>query len=370
MRILLKQLHPLSGTALFRVLLVAVLGLIGSQANSADNLIFVTLDGFRWQEVFGGADESLLNKESGGVTAVPTYKQRYWRDTPEARREVIMPFLWQQLVKQGQLWGDPTQKAQATITNGKKFSYPGYNEMFVGFADDRIKSNDPIPNPNINVLEFLHRDAKFGGRVAAYATWDVIGAILNRQRSGIFIQTGWRPIQDAPLSPVQVSINDMQSKLPVYWKDNVWDAVTMAGAKEHFLKHRPRVLYVGLGETDEWAHARRYDLYLDAAQRADAYIRELWELAQSLPEYEGKTALVITTDHGRGITGQDWTSHGANVVGAEFIWIAALGPGVKPLGVRSDIQATQSQVAPTLAKLLGKDFRTIDPKIAAPLELE
>jgi len=346
-----------------------VLCVLSSVACAADNLIFVTLDGFRWQEVFGGADESLLNKESGGVANVPALKQRYWKETPAERREILMPFLWQHLVKHGQLFGDPTRNATAQVTNGKKFSYPGYNEMFVGFPDDRITSNAPNPNPNINVLEFLQRDSHFAGRIAAYATWDVMHAILNPQRSGLFVQVGWRPINDQPLSPAQVTINEMQSKLPVYWKDNVWDAVTMAGAKEHLLKHRPRVLYVGLGETDEWAHARRYDLYLDAAQKGDQFLRELWELTQSLPDYKDKTAFVITTDHGRGLTGKDWTNHSAETVGAEFIWIAALGSGVAPLGVRSDVNATQSQIAPTLANLLGRNFGQLDPKIAKPLPL-
>lgn len=352
--------------------LLTVLWLVlatSSSLHAADNVIFVTLDGFRWQEVFSGAEESLMNKESGGVTDIPKLKQRFWKETPEARRETLMPFLWQHIVKQGQLFGDPTRDAAAQVTNGKKFSYPGYNEMFVGFPDDRITSNAPNPNPNINVLEFLNRDSKFAGRVAAYATWDVIAAILNPQRSGLFVQVAWRPIKDEPLSPAQVVVNEMQSKLPVYWKDNVWDAVTMAGAKEHFLKHRPRVLYVGLGETDEWAHGRRYDLYLDSAQKADGFIRELWELTQSLPDYKDKTAFVVTTDHGRGVTGKDWTNHSADTVGAEFIWIAAFGTGVEPLGVRSNVKATQSQIAPTLAKLLGQDFQKVDPKIAAPLPL-
>ena len=46
---------------------------------------------------------------------------------------------------------------------------------------------------------------------------------------------------------------------------------------------RPRVLYVNYGETDEWGHARRYDRYLEAAQRVDRWMRELWETMQSLP---------------------------------------------------------------------------------------
>jgi hypothetical protein len=64
-------------------------------------------------------------------------------------------------------------------------------------------------------------------------------------------------------------------------------------------RHKPRVLFLGLGDTDEFAHAGRYDLYLDAAHRADAYARELWETLQSMTS-SGKTALVSMPDHGRG----------------------------------------------------------------------
>ena len=31
------------------------------------NILLVTSDGLRWQEVFGGADSSMFNKENGGV---------------------------------------------------------------------------------------------------------------------------------------------------------------------------------------------------------------------------------------------------------------------------------------------------------------
>jgi hypothetical protein len=129
------------------------------------------------------------------------------------------------------------------------------------------------------------------------------------------------------------------------------------------------VLYVMLGETDEWAHGRRYDLYLDAAARNDRFIRRLWEAAQAMPEYANRTALVITTDHGRGESGKDWTDHGQKVPAAERIWIAVLGPGVAPLGVRSGVTVTQSQVAATVAALLGEDFRRDHPKAAPPLDL-
>jgi len=338
------------------------------QTEAADNLVFVTWDGFRWQELFGGADETLLNKDVGGVPDVPGLRSAFWRDSSHERRELLLPFFWGVVARQGQVFGDPARNAPSRVTNGKKFSYPGYNEMFAGYADSRITSNNKIPNSNINVLEYVHRQPAFGGKVAAFATWDVMEFILNRQRSGFPVQTGWTEIDDEPLTPGQRQVNEIVRQLPRLWRGNVYDMVTQQAAKEHLLKHRPRVLYIGLGETDEWAHARRYDLYLEAANRSDRYLKELWDLLQSLPQYQGTTTLVVTTDHGRGV-GRDWINHSASVVGAENIWIAALGPGVPSLGVRENVETTQSQVAATLAQLVGIDYSKAFAQAAPPLPL-
>src|SRR5579864_2381411 len=133
-----------------------VLGGDKQAAPKTENVIVVTLDGFRWQDFFGGADESLLHKQFGGVPDVAGLKQRYWRETPEERRKVLLPFFWGTIAKQGQIFGDHTKKAPARLTNGLKFSYPGYSEMFCGIADPRIDSNAKKPNPNLSVLEFLN----------------------------------------------------------------------------------------------------------------------------------------------------------------------------------------------------------------------
>jgi hypothetical protein len=352
-----------------RLLIVLLFGLAPAAANAADNLVFVTWDGFRWQELFGGAEEALLSKDLGGVPEVPALRASFWRDSPEQRRQTLLPFVWGTVAKQGQLFGDPDRGAVSRVTNGKKFSYPGYNEMFAGFADDAITSNNKIPNANINVLEYVHRQPGFGGRVAGFATWDVMEFILNRERAGFPLLTGWTEIDDPRLTPGQRQVNHMVRHLPRLWRGNVFDIVTFQAAKEYLVKHQPRVLYIGLGETDEWAHMRRYDLYLEAANRSDRYVQELWELLQSLPQYSDKTTLVVTTDHGRGL-GRDWINHSAQTVGAEYIWIAALGPDVPPVGVRENLETTQSQIAATLAAVLGVNFGRAVPHAAKPLTFQ
>ncbi len=331
------------------------------------NVIYITWDGFRWQELFGGAQEILIAKDAG-VADVEGVKRRYWRETDVERREVLLPFVWKTIATKGQIFGDPSKNAAAKLENTHKFSYPGYSEMFCGFADDKgIDSNKKFPNPHVSVLEFLNRRPGFEKRVAAIATWDVFPSILNQQRSGVYVHAGLDPIPGDSLTDRERMLNEMISDTVMLWPNNQIDVITMQVAREYLLKHKPRVLFIGLGETDEWAHARRYDRYLHSANRADAFTAKLWELLQSLPEYKDQTSLVLACDHGRGNTIRDWTDHGAKIEGAEFVWSAVLGPETPALGVRSDVNVTLSQIAATLGTLVGEDFRAASPKSAASL---
>ncbi len=338
-----------------------------TQPSIAENLVVVTLDGFRPEDFFGGADENLLNREAGGVRDVEALKSRFWRETPEERREILLPFIWGTLAQEGQIFGDRSQGSPVTLTNGFKFSYPGYNEMFCGFGDPRIDSNAKIPNPNRSVLEFLDEQREFNDRVAAFCTWDVFPSILRAEQNELEVYAGWTPIADEPLTERLQTLNQMVERLPHYWPNNAFDAIAIEAGLDHLIKHHPRVLYIGLGETDEWAHERRYDLYLQAAHRSDRFLAELWKTLQTIPEYRDNTSLIITTDLGRGVKTSDWTDHGSNVPGAEYLWIAVLGPTTPALGVRTNIETTQSQIAATIATLLGEDFCADSPKAAPPL---
>jgi hypothetical protein len=78
---------------------------------------------------------------------------------------------------------------------------------------------------------------------------------------------------------------------------------------------------------------------------------------QSMEQYRGTTTFIITTDHGRGSGPTDWKNHGEKIEGAENMWMAFLGPDTPPLGERKNCApVTQSQVAATLAALLGEDY--------------
>jgi len=332
------------------------------------NLILVTYDGFRTQELFAGADKALLNKDFGGVRDVTALTKRFWRDSPEARREALLPFMWGTLAKQGQLFGDRDRQSPVTITNRLYFSYPGYNELLAGFGDPKIDSNSKKYNANTTVLEFLHGKDRFKGKVEAYTCWDVFPFIINDKRSGIRVVADTGPPYGNPKDDRQRLINAMAAQMPPLWPGVCLDIFCHYPALDAIREQRVSVLYIAFGETDDFAHDKRYDCYLDAAYRCDAYIRELWETCQSLPKYKDKTTLVITTDHGRGDNPGTWTGHGTKNKTSEFGWVAVIGPDTPALGVRENTPATQSQVAATVAALLGEDFAKTDPRIAKPLD--
>ncbi len=293
-------------------------------------------DGLRWQEVFNGVDASILNDPRYvAKQKADSLKKQFSRETPEASREAVLPFLWRVMAKKGQIYGNQAKQSRAQLTNGLKFSYPGYNETLCGFSDPRINENDVGPNPNITVSEWLHRKPTFQGRVAAFGAWNVFNDIFNRRRCGFCVNAGFDPIRDIH-SPKVDLLNRLKVESPRIWEGEPVDAFTFHTALEVFKVTRPRVFFLSLGETDEWGHAGKYDEYLTAARRADDYVRTLWETAQTMPEYRGKTALIFSTDHGRG-AGRQWTDHGAKIAGAEDIWMAFLGPDTPPLGERAHV---------------------------------
>lgn len=353
-----------------RLLIAAVLAALPVWAQGprrTQNVIILMTDGLRWQEVFSGADASLMDRKAGGVSDPEGLRRQFWRASPEERRAALLPFFWSVVAREGQVFGDPASGSPARVSNGLNFSYPGYSEAFCGVADPRIDSNDRRYNPNVNVLEFLNRRPGFEGRVAAFGAWDLFPWILNAPRAGLLVNAGYEPLR-LPQPDARIELLNALKADTEYWDSEAFDSFTFHTALEYLRGHRPRVLAILLGETDEWAHAGRYDLYLKSANRVDRYARMLWETLESMPEYRRSTTLILATDHGRGSTRKSWRSHGRRIPESQSVWMAFLGPDTRPLGVRRNVQPViQAQLAATIAALLGEDFRTAAPAAAPPV---
>ena len=333
----------------------------------AENLVLITIDGLRPEEFFGGADRRLF-LEDLGVKDAAQAEARYCRETREEARKALMPFVWQQIENEGWAAGDWKRDSRVTVTNGRYFSYPGYQEILCGFADPAIDSNDKNYNANQTVLEWLERRPEFAGRVMAFASWDVFPFIINDRRSGIPVNAGWQDLETGDSAAIQ-TLNFVADNLFHEWDGVRFDAFTAGGALEAMRTKQPRVLYVALGEPDDWAHAGRYDRYLLTSTICDNLIEKLWQQTQAIPAYSGKTAFLITTDHGRGDGREGWKNHGSSLPGSENIWIAAFGAGLKSRGIDEGGRFTQSQLAATAAALLGLDYGSVNSKAATRLPI-
>lgn len=340
------------------LLLLACLLSVPVLAQKTENVVLITLDGLRWQELFAGAD-SLLVDDSGYVGNPEALTKEFWHADPLKRREMLMPFFWSTLAKEGQLYGNRKYGNQVDCSNSMWFSYPGYNEILTGFADDQqINSNSKINNPNVTVLEYLNQQPAYRGKVAAFASWDVFPFIINAERSGIPVNAGFAKANQE-LTEREKLLNQLQDEIRGPWGSVRFDAFTHHYAMEELKKNKPKVLFISYGETDDYAHGGRYDQYLFSARQTDAYIAEVWNYLQSDPQYKDKTTLIITTDHGRGTNPKStWKGHGSNIPDAGEIWIAVIGPDSSALGeVKRPGQLYQNQVARTLARALGVDYQ-------------
>jgi hypothetical protein len=334
-------------------------------------VVLIVSDGLRWQEIFTGADASLLNdKDGGNWVSESDLRQRYWRDDPAVRRRLLFPFLWGTVAAQGQIIGNQNKGSVARVSNGKAFSYPGYNEMATGYPNDAIDRNEFGPNPNPTVFEWLNAIEPLHGKVAVYGTWSIFDDIFNKRRSGLRMQTGWTLPHQAHETPRDTLLRELYETTTRFDEEDVGNSLLQIPLLDYIKTGEPRVLFVAYGETDNWAHQGRYDLVLESAHRVDFFVQQLWDTMQSMQQYRGRTTFIVTTDHGRGSGLSEWKEHGIEQKGSENIWIAVMGPDTAALGERHDIApVTQAQIAATLAAFLGKDYRRAVPRAAPPLSM-
>lgn len=326
------------------------------------NVILVTLDGVRWQEIFEGADSAILfNPEYVKAKSKNLIIGEFWDPNPLERRKKLFPFLWNTVATNGQLMGNRNYDNFVNCTNPHWFSYPGYSEMLVGFVDRDVRSNDKVDNPNATVFEFINSQKEFEGRVAAFSTWDTFPFILREETSCVPVNSGFEPATGA-LTEKEQMLNELQHLIRNPYGSR-YDAFTFYLALEYLERERPRVLLISLDETDEHTHGGRYDEYLRSANTADHMLAKLWTWVQAQPDYKDQTTLIITTDHGRGKGAKNsWKNHGRLAFGSGQIWIAAIGPDTPNMGeLKFPFQVYQKQIAKTISAFLGHEYENVKP---------
>ncbi len=330
----------------------------GQKQHETKNLVVILIDGYRWEELFNGADFDLLtNKKFNEVDSTRRMKE-FWDDNLKKRRQKLMPFTWNYIAKHGQLYGDRKKGNKVNVKNPYWYSYPGRAEVFGGFVSQRIKSNKAMNNPDPDVLNFINKQKEYKGKVAAFTCWLQAGQNLNRENSDLLINVPWEDIKGNHLTDAEVLANETQHYFPkVFGSIERLDASVYALAKSYIQAKHPKVIYLDFGDTDEYAHAGKYFHYLLDIHNLDAMIENLWRMMQSDKFYKGKTTFLIVPDHGRG-RGESWISHGSSVPHSDETWMMVMGPDTPGEGImKGGKQIYQTQFAATMAQFLGLNYQ-------------
>jgi hypothetical protein len=336
----------------------------------AGRLIVVSIDGVRTQEMFGGLDRHLLQTVIGEqkVEEHALFKT-YWRPDAAERRRALMPFLWDELLTaHGSIAGNAAVGSVMTLGNRHRFSYPGYAELMLGVAyDDEIDSNDNRRYPHDTVLQYFRRSlVARPEEVAVFGSWNVFQSIPASRDGQVFTNAGYMAY--ASDDPAIQALSALQTDTVPPWNGSRYDAYTFRFGMAHLARHRPLVQWFAFNDTDDWAHQRNYVRVVEHLHRVDGWLRELWRWIQSQVDYRDRTALVILTDHGRGNGPTDWHGHGSDVSGAEHVWAAFAVPGWPARGEWTNhAPVSQSQIAATLAAIMGLNWRVAVPDAGAAI---
>ena len=248
------------------------------------NIIIITTDGFRWQDLFKGMDSSLANDSRYNQGDSTYIYKNYWHTDEKERRKLLLPFMWSTMVEKGQIFGNRAAGSKVDNANKYWFSYPGYNEILTGYPDTAINKNSYPANPHVTVLEFLNKQPKLKGRVAVFGAWNAFDRIINEERSGIPVFSAFDPVGGKIPNANERLINAMNKEAHrPFGEAECLDVFMHYAAMEYLTAKKPRVLYIAYGETDEWAHAGQYRSYLDAARQFDAWLKQIWDFIQKDP---------------------------------------------------------------------------------------
>jgi hypothetical protein len=181
---------------------------------------------------------------------------------------------------------------------------------------------------------------------------------------------GWRVFESGRLLGPEVKASLAKSLLD-YFNDPAaptsGDELTFFMTKEIMNRFAPSLLVVNFWDIDI-AHFGAYSLYLEAIRRTDRLVHELWQHAQSLPQYRDRTTLVVVPEMGRDsdIAGNGFANHRSGDESCRRVWLVAVGAGV-PRGTGTERPIRTMDVAPTVAQMLGFKMADCEGKPLAEL---
>jgi hypothetical protein len=290
--------------------------------------VLVTIDGVRWEDVFAGYDDD---------------------------QAPLMPNLHRRVREAGALVGGPGCANDMRASGPNPVSLPGYIEIFSGRIEPSCTYNDCPFTPVDTFLDDVRAAPGTAATdVAVFSSWSPYGRTVAKG-SRVIVSAGGdaravNKVADDGALRAYLAAGAAAPAFPGY-ADYRPDAHTGRAAARWLELARPRMLVVGLGDPDEYAHRGDVAGYKSALRAADDLIGELVATAARLGPEGKKTTFLVTTDHGRA---KMFTQHGWLWPESQRVFFAAFGAGVQPRGVAcAKAPLKLAHIAPMMRALLG-----------------
>jgi hypothetical protein len=305
-------------------------------------VVLVVLDGVRWQEVFGGADRALAAERGMNPLA--------WAS---ARR--LMPNLQRMLDTKAIALGAPGHGPAISATGPNFISMPGYLEIFAGHPDFACETNDCVRPVTRSVVDDV-LESSGADDVAVVSSWPSIARASSADPSRLVVSAGRKRVERSErlrADEATASALDRGASVKSFPGEGDYrpDAFTARVALRVLASERPRLLFVGLGDADEYGHRNDYHGYLEAVHASDVFLGDLFATLDQMGARGRHTTVLVTADHGRAY---DFKDHGGRYPESGRVWLVAAGGDIQGHGlVAASRRHTLSDVAPTVRALLG-----------------
>lgn len=285
------------------------------------HVIYITLDGTRWQELYTS--------------------HKY------------LPKFWQKYAANATFYGKPKSDDTMEVAS-IPISLPSYQSQMAGYVQPcdnnecgRIQVETVAENL-IHTYGFSRKD------VAVFASWYAISGAAEHIEGTIFTNAGNMPVADPATQEADATMDKLNQEQALDHPEGSdrYDKYTFAQALHYFKKYQPKFMWISMQDTDEAAHAGKWNEYVDAIAFYDRSIDTLLSAVKHL-QLDQETLVIITTDHGRG-TGKNWTTHGEKIPASKQIWAVVLNGKLKTntQGDSKDKFSSLS-VRPTIEDALG-----------------
>ncbi len=305
-------------------------------------VVLVVLDGVRAQEIFGGADRALARGRGLNPMA--------WANPRD-----LTPNLQRELDADAIAVGVPGHGAEMVASGPRFISLPGYLEIFAGKPDPACEGNECVRPPAHTFVDDV-RDSTGEGDVAVITSWPSIARAASGDLSAYVMSAGRKLVSRPDVlrsDPAMGPLLDRGARVKAWPGQGDYrpDAFTGKVALRYLEMARPRLLFVGLGDADEYAHRGDYHGYLEAVHASDAFLGDLQATLARMGARGRHTTVLVTADHGRAYSFND---HGARYPESSRVWLVAAGGDVHGHGILASARRhTLSDIAPTVRALLG-----------------